>query len=150
MCIRDRGRILFGWLGDIFDKRLLLLVSSALQAAGIWILINVNSLWMAYVFVAVYGVGYGGAIPLTIALRGQLFGRKIFATMGGLTSFFTAIATVAAPVFAGYIYDATGSYSIAFYAFLGLVSLSGLAFLLVRFPKRTSSITDAPTGIRPV
>ena len=144
------GRILFGWLGDIFDKRLLLLVSSALQAAGIWILINVNSLWMAYVFVAVYGVGYGGAIPLTIALRGQLFGRKIFATMGGLTSFFTAIATVAAPVFAGYIYDATGSYSIAFYAFLGLVSLSGLAFLLVRFPKRTSSITDAPTGIRPV
>jgi len=141
------GRILFGWLGDIFDKRLLLLASSVLQAVGIWVLINVTSLWMAYLFVAIYGVGYGGAIPLTIALRGQLFGRKIFATMGGLTSFFTAIATVAAPVFAGYIYDATGSYSIAFYAFLVLVSLSGLAFLLVRFPKRASSITDAPTGI---
>ncbi len=140
------GRLIFGWLGDMLDKRLLLLGSSLLQAAGIWVLINVNSLWMAYVFVAIYGVGYGGAIPLTVALRGQLFGRKIFATMGGVTSAMTAIATVAAPVFAGYIYDATGSYSIAFYTFLGLICLSGLAFLFVRYPKRASSIANSSGG----
>jgi len=140
------GRLLFGWLGDFVDKRLLLLGSSALQAAGIWILINVDSLWMAYVFVAVYGVGYGGAIPLTVALRGQLFGRKVFATMGGITSAMTAVATVAAPVFAGYIYDATGSYSIAFYTFLVLISLSGLAFLGVRYPKAPPAPGAAPAG----
>jgi len=140
------GRLVFGWMGDFIDKRLLLLGSSVLQAAGIWILINVDSLWMAYVFVAVYGIGYGGAIPLTVALRGQLFGRKIFATMGGITSAMTAIATVAAPVFAGYIYDATGSYSIAFYTFLGLISLSGLAFLGVRYPKAPPASGSAPTG----
>lgn len=135
------GRIIFGWLGDMVDKRLLLLISSLFQAAGILILINVSSLWMAYVFVAVYGVGYGGAIPLTVALRGQLFGRKVFATMGGITSAATAVATVAAPVLAGYIFDVTGSYSIAFYTMLGLIMASGLAFLLVRFPKRQSAST---------
>ena len=141
------GRIIFGWLGDMVDKRLLLLISSLFQAAGIWILINVSSLWMAYAFVAVYGVGYGGAIPLTVALRGQLFGRKVFATMGGMTSAATAVATVAAPVFAGYIFDATGSYSIAFYALLGLIVASGLAFLLVRFPKRRAASTEGTVAL---
>ena len=143
------GRLVFGGLGDRFDKRYLLLISSLLQAVGIWILINVTTLWMAYLSVAVYGVGYGGAIPLSIAFRGQLFGRKIFATIGGVTAAFTAGATVAAPILAGYIYDTSGSYSLAFYIFVVLVSLSGFAFLLVRQPKPPARLTGVPVGSRP-
>jgi len=140
------GRLLFGWLGDLFDKRVLLLMTSLLQAIGIWIFINVNGMGMAYVFVAVYGIGYGGAIPLTIALRGQLFGRRIFATIGGITSALTAVAAVAAPVFAGYIYDISGSYSTAFYTFLGLVCLSGIIFVLIRYPRPPARVASAQTG----
>jgi MFS family permease len=140
------GRLLFGWMGDKFDKRLLMFISCMIQAVGIWLFINVTSLWMAYVFVAVYGIGYGGAIPMSVALRGQLFGRKIFATIGGISSAFSAIGTVAAPVLAGYVFDVSGSYSVAFYVLLGLISLSGLAFLMIRWPKPPARLTSAPIG----
>ncbi|MBW2053856.1 MAG: MFS transporter [Deltaproteobacteria bacterium] len=138
------GRLILGWLGDIFDKRYLLALTCLLQALGILIFINVSNLWMAYVFVVVYGLGYGGAIPLTIALRGQLFGRKIFGTIGGITSAMTAVATVASPVLSGYIYDVFGSYSKAFYTLLVLILLSGIAFLMIK--PTTSSV--APADVR--
>jgi len=126
------GRLVFGWMGDLFDKRMLLAVSCAFQALGIYIFINVSTLWMAHVFVAIYGIGYGGAIPLTIALRGQLFGRKIFGTIGGITAALTAVATVASPVTAGYVFDVSGSYRMAFHMFLVLIVCSGIAFMLIR------------------
>jgi MFS family permease len=136
------GRLCFGWMGDIFDKRILLAISSVLQAVGIYIFINISELWMAYIFVVVYGIGYGGAIPLTIALRGQLFGRKIFGTIGGITAAMTAVATVASPVMAGYVYDVFGSYSMAFYTFLFLILCSGITFLLIKPPKQLKPATS--------
>ncbi|MDY6842684.1 MAG: MFS transporter [Thermodesulfobacteriota bacterium] len=141
------GRLIFGWMGDIFDMRRLLFIACILQALGIWIFININALWMAYIFVAIYGFGYGGAIPLTIALRGKLFGRKIFGTIGGITSAMTAVATVASPVLSGYIYDISGSYSIAFYTLMILIFSSGFAFLMIRLPKpKTSPVESCATG----
>jgi MFS family permease len=129
------GRLILGWIGDRIDKRYLLLASNLLQGIGIWILINASSLGMVYLFVIIYGFGYGGAIPLSSALRADLFGRKIFATIGGIVTTITTISTVAAPVLAGYLYDVSHSYHVAFYAFMIMISLSGFAFLLVRRPK---------------
>ena len=143
------GRLIFGWLGDRFDMRYLLFATSVIQALGIWIFINITTIGMAYVFAAIYALGYGGAIPLTLAFRGRLFGRKAFATIGGITSALTSIAAVAAPVFAGYIFDVSGSYSVAFYTFLGLVSLSGLVFLLIRYPKPPARLTGVTIGSWP-
>jgi MFS family permease len=130
------GRLVLGWIGDRFDKRYLLLASNLLQGVGIWILINASSLGMVYLFVIIYGFGYGGAIPLSSALRADLFGRKMFATIGGIVTTITTVSTVAAPVLAGYLYDVSHSYHVAFYAFMVMITLSGFAFLLVRRPKR--------------
>ena len=137
------GRITFGWIGDRFNKKYLLFISCLLQATGIWIFVNASNLGMVYLFTVVYGLGYGGAIPLTIALRADLFGRRIFATIGGITVAITAIATVAAPVLAGYLYDVSQSYSAAFYAMLTLVSLSGFTFLFIRQPRPPARLTGA-------
>ena len=143
------GRLLFGWLGDRFDNRYLLFVTSAIQAVGILIFIQVNTVWMAYLFAVIYALGYGGAIPLTLNFRGRLFGRKAFATLGGMTSALTAVAAVAAPVFAGYVFDVSGSYKVAFYTFLGMVALSGVIFLLIRYPKTPARLAGMVPGSWP-
>ncbi|MFW6126464.1 MAG: hypothetical protein ACOC58_05095, partial [Chloroflexota bacterium] len=100
----------------------------------------------AYVFAVVYAFGYGGAIPLSLNFRGRLFGRKAFATLGGITSAVTSVAAVAAPVFAGYVFDVSGSYKVAFYAFLGMVTLSGLIFVLIRYPKPPLKLGHGSAG----
>ena len=129
------GRALFGWMGDRVSKQYLLAVASVLQGIGIFILANATGLAYVWPFLLIYGLGYGGAIPLTQALRADLFGRRAFATIGGVIMPATTVGAVLGPIFAGYMYDATDSYRIAFYTFVVLILLSGLTFLFVRSPK---------------
>jgi sugar phosphate permease len=125
------GRFIFGWLSDRFSKRPLLFLTCVLQGIGIFIFINASTLPLLYLFVVVYGLGYGGAIPLTVALRADLFGRTNYATISGITMPLTMIGTVVAPLFAGYLYDTTQSYSLAFYIFIAMIVLSGFFFLMI-------------------
>ena len=128
------GRIFFGWLGDRFDKRYVLIVTYVLQAIGILILANVNTIQQVYIFLVVFGVGYGGAIPVYIAMRGEYFGRKAFATIQGLMQMFLIIPTVAGPIFAGYVYDSTGSYYNAFLIFALLYIVGAGVIFFARHP----------------
>jgi MFS family permease len=125
------GRFVFGWLGDRFDKRVLLFLLCLQQGLGLFIFVNARTIELLYLFVLVYGLSYGGVIPLTIALRADLFGRKNYATIAGVSQFFSMFGTVAAPVLAGLLYDKTQSYALAFYIFIVLIILSGVLFMLL-------------------
>jgi MFS family permease len=129
------GRLVFGWLGDIVSKQYLMVLVCVLQGIGVFILASASSLGWVFVFLVLYALGYGGAIPLMPAFRGELFGRKAFATIGGIMTPLTTLSAVAGPIFAGYLYDVTDSYRIAFYTFAIMVLLSGVTFFLVRPPK---------------
>ncbi|MBI3931480.1 MAG: MFS transporter [Chloroflexi bacterium] len=128
------GRLLFGWLGDRFSKKILLALLCFVQGAGVFIFIQANTLPLLYLYIVIYGLSYGGVIPLTIALRADLFGRRNFATIGGLTMPLSMIGAVTAPILAGYLYDVSQSYSRAFYIFLVMIVLSGVLFLFIPRP----------------
>ena len=136
------GRITFGWLGDRFDKRYVLVVSMVLQALGVLILAYVKTIEQVYIFLVVYGIGYGGAIPVYIALRGEYFGRKNFATIGGIMQLLLMIPTVVGPVFAGYVFDVTGSY---YQAFMLFVLLYVIGAVILPFAKRPVMKKKRPT-----
>jgi len=126
------GRLIFGFLGDYFEKRKLLAVTMILQGIGVLIFAYASSIVHVYAFVVIYGLTYGGCIPLLMAFRGDLFGRKKFAQMSGIMSPFRTIGNVIGPVFAGYLFDLTGSYKIAFITFTCIAILSGISFYFVK------------------
>jgi len=137
------GRLVFGSLGDYTSKRLLLVLAMAIQAVGIFVFSQATGILHAYAFVVIYGIGYGGAIPLIYAFRADLFGRKRFASISGFAAPFRMVGSVIGPVFAGYIFDVYGSYRIAFYAFTVLALLSAVTFYFVKPIEKKSSITIA-------
>jgi MFS family permease len=126
------GRIIFGILGDFFNKRLLLTTVMLIQALGVFIFAYASNMVHVYAFLVIYGLAYGGAIPLLMAFRGELFGRERFATISGVMAPFRMIGNVVGPVFAGYVFDVTGSYRFAFQVFVLLAVLSGLFFYMVK------------------
>jgi cyanate permease len=140
------GRLLFGWLGDILSKRYLLAATCVLQGIGLFIFANATSLAYVFPYLLIYGLGYGGAIPLTIAFRADLFGRRAFATIGGVMMAITTVGTVIAPIFAGWVHDVTDSYEIAFHTFAVLILISAVAFLFVRKPKRPAAAMRLATS----
>ncbi|MFC2071161.1 MFS transporter [Chloroflexota bacterium] len=140
------GRIVFGWLGDRFDKRWVLMVSYVLQAIGVFILANVKTLDQVYIFLVVFGFGYGGAIPVFHAMRAEYFGRKAYATIQGIMQMFLIPATVVGPIFAGWVYDITGSYYNALLLF-AIVYLMGVGILpFVKRPKPPVTVTGYITS----
>lgn len=127
------GRLGFGVLGDFLDKRHIMIGTLLLQTLGIYILMTATSMTEVWLFVVVYGISYGGAIPVYMAIVGEYFGRKNYATIRGFNQLFHIPTTVTGPVFAGWIYDTTGSYTVAFTSFI-IAMLIGVGFLV--FAKR--------------
>ncbi|MCW4012220.1 MAG: MFS transporter [Candidatus Bathyarchaeota archaeon] len=126
------GRLIFGFLGDYIEKRKLLAVTMIIQGIGVLVFAYASTIAHVYIFVVLYGLTYGGCIPLLMAFRGDLFGRKKFAQMSGIMSPFRTIGNVIGPVFAGYLFDVTGSYKIAFITFTCIAIMSGISFYFVK------------------
>ena len=131
------AQFIAGFVADKFPKPLVTFVFLMFQAAGILVIAFAESAPMAYLFAILYGIGFGGRIPLLTAIRGDYFGRKAFATIMGLSQFPNNIAMIFAPLFAGYMYDRYESYFIPFLAFSVLAFLGALLMLTVRRPRLT-------------
>jgi MFS family permease len=98
-------------------------------------------MWQVYLFVFVFALGYGAA-PLDMAMVGEYFGRKNFATIQGIRGPITAAGFMAGPIYAGYIFDVTRSYHLAFLTFIVIYFLAEIVFFFAKPPKRAARATS--------
>ena len=131
------GRLSFGLLGDSINKKYLITIALTFQAVGLLIFsfISAERVWLLIPFLLIYSPGYGGPIPLRPALQADYFGVNSFGTILGLMAAVSMIGGLASPIVAGWLFDVTGSYRLAWQLF-ALVTLPALPLmLLVRPPK---------------
>ena len=126
----------FGYLADRVSKPLIIFGLLILQGSALVVLAMADSIPTAYVFAVMFGVAFGGRMPLTTSLRGDYFGRRAFATIMGLSYVPNNLFTIVAPFFAGYMFDRTGSYVIPFTVFAGMSYVGAVLVLFVRRPKQ--------------
>lgn len=81
-----------------------------------------------------YGLSSGAVTPVMILIIGRYFGRKSFGAIFGSCIFFNAIPQLISPVYAGWIYDVTGSYVTALYVFAAMAAVSTVAILFATNP----------------
>lgn len=129
------GKLLFGWIADRVDKRLTLWCATGLQGLGIVLILNAEQYQMLLLAGTVYGLGMGGMPPLAGALVGAAFGRYRFGRMMGLMNPLMLPIRVLGIPYAGWIFDRTGSYQIAFLTFVGFCALSILVLAFLRLPE---------------
>ncbi len=129
------GRLVCGVLGTRFEGRYLVAACLALMAAGISVLMTVNSLPFIYLYTTLCGIGYGGILVLVPVILGAYFGRAHYARIFGWTAPIMAVFGAGSPLVAGFIYDTTGSYTPAFWIALALLGVGMVCALLARPPK---------------
>lgn len=128
------SRILSGLIADRIGGLASLLIASSLQGVALFLYLFFDSLVSLYVISGLFGLFQGGLVPMyavivreyfPLAKAGSTLGIIIMATLfgmalGGWTS--------------GYIFDATGSYSLAFLNGLAwnFVNVSIVVFLMLR------------------
>ena len=126
------GKVLFGWIADHIDTRIALWLAISFQAIGTILIMGAFTLPSLLLAGGVFGLGMGGIVPLWASLVGEVFGRASFGRVMGLMSpCMLPIQAVGVP-YAGYIFDQTGTYDIAFRTFLVVYVIAALILLTLR------------------
>jgi len=132
------GRIVLGSAADRFGNRRVFIIGFILMAATLFWLVPAKEAWELYLFAAVFGLAFGGCITSESPLVARLFGLSSHGLILGVVNLlgFTLGAAVG-PLIAGYIFDMTSSYQLAFIvtAATGVVGLI-LTVLLKPIEKR--------------
>lgn len=128
------SQLVGGYVGDRIPLKLAIFGFTIFQTVGFIMAAFANNLEIAFLFAVLYGIGFGGRVPLTTAIRGDYFGQRAFATITGISSVPMYGFMLAGPLIAAIMFDASGSYTLAFLILGGLGSLSGFLYLLAKKP----------------
>jgi MFS family permease len=130
------GRVLFGVLGDRYGAKPVLIAGLLVQAVAAAAYLFVGKLAGFYAVAAVFGLAYGGVMPLYAVLARDAFGPRILGTVLGAATMLSSLGMSLGPVAGGWLYDRFGSYS-ALYLASGLLGLLAVAIAFA-FPRPAS------------
>ncbi len=120
------GRLIMGSTSDRIGNKPALIIGFSLASVALLWLQLAGEVWMLYLFAAIFGFTYGGLITLLSPIIAELFGLGSHGIIMGVVVFCNTIGCAIGPVMAGYIFDITGSYQLAFWvcAAAGITSLT--------------------------
>ncbi len=120
------GRLGFGWLGDRVDKRWVTAGILIMTALGLLCFeyIAAERTWLLVPFLILFGIGFGGNMPMRVALLMTYFGIRNFGTILGFLLGTIALLSMAGPPLAGLVFDNWGSYQGVWLVFAGLTLAS--------------------------
>jgi sugar phosphate permease len=128
------GRFFGGWLADRWNPKYLLFVAYILMAIGLFIFTRSTSMSFVWIFVVLYGLGFGGRMSIEPAIRAQYFGSKAFGSIYGYQNAFATLGSFIGPYLAGWVFDSTGSYVIAFLSFTTMMAVASIVILFIKSP----------------
>jgi len=121
------GRVAFGFLGDRFGAKRVLVSGLLLQAFGALAYAFVSRLSEFYAVAALFGFIYAGVMPLYAVLARENFPLRMMGTIIGGTMMAGSLGMAIGPLAGGLIYDTFGSYR---WLYIGAWGMGIGAFLI--------------------
>jgi len=132
------GKLAFGGLVDRWDVRHALWLGIGSQLIGQIIMLWIPGYTAFLVGACFFGFGMGGIVPMQGAVVGAAFGRASFGRVLGAMRPPMAILHLTGTPFAGWVFDTTGEYTIAFITFIGLYLITACAVLGIRVDTKST------------
>jgi MFS family permease len=127
------GRVIIGLLADRVGAKRVLIATLLLQAFAIAAYLKVNKLSEFYTLAVIFGVAYGGGMPLYASLARDYFGQHIMGTVFGAATMLSSLGMSLGPVVGGWIFDTYHGYAWLYIA-SSAVAL-GAVLLALAFPR---------------
>lgn len=133
------GRILMGAFADRFGHKQAMLTSAVLILLSFSWLLFANQLWMLIVFAVALGFGHGGMATMESPMTAHIFGMRAHGAILGMVFAGDTIGGAIGPVIAGYVFDLTQSYGLAFKIALGITVINLAIVLFIKPVQRKGS-----------
>ena len=121
------GRVGGGVLADRFGAKTTLLAGLALQAVIIALYLAVRTVGPFYALSFVFGIFYGGVMPLYALVTREYFGEKVMGAAYGAVFLISTLGMGLGSFAGGVLYDRLGSYS---WLYAGSFAIGAAAVLL--------------------
>jgi MFS family permease len=130
------GRLGFGWLGDIIDKKYALATVYCFLGVGILAFSYVHVKWLIVPFLLLFCPGFGGSASLRGVVVREYFGRVNFGGLYGIMMGVAAIGGIIGPSAAGWTFDNFGTYQPVWLFFAGTAAIAVVLILRLKAPTR--------------
>ena len=142
------GRLVFTPLGGWWPRPTVTAFIFALQAFACAVLLSSHEPIAVWVFVVLFGAGFGAITPARAALIAELYGPAHYGRISGTLALVLALARAGAPVGASLVYAAAGEstkgYDAVVAVLLGLSVMSAGAALAIRRGSPITPVTTTP------
>lgn len=136
------GRLLFGVLADRLGAKRVLVAGLVIQAFAAASYLLVRQLDGFYLVAIVFGLAYGGVMPLYATLAREAFGPRILGTVLGAASMVSSLGMALGPLAGGWLYDRYGSYAWLYLGSLAVgLAAAAIAVMFPRGPAKFPSVT---------
>ena len=132
------GRLSSGALAGRFPVQPILFAGMMSGSLSMMTLAAFEGAWVPYLLIVGLAV-VEACSPLGWIALGSFFGRQSFATLLGIMSVFYSLGMLLFPVYAGWVFDVTGSYAVVAVTFGLLYAVSAALFATIRQPRVPSS-----------
>ncbi|MFC1983291.1 MFS transporter [Chloroflexota bacterium] len=129
------GRLGFGWVSDLTSSKTILIAGVILQAVGVLLFLNAQLPFILVPFVILFGIAYGGNLVIRLRILRDYYGKGKIASISGFYVSSTLVLSFFSPLLAGFIFDRSGSYSIAWIVNIALLIIGLLLLLFIRNPQ---------------
>jgi MFS family permease len=127
------GRIGLGGLGDRLGNRRLFMITFVLLIVSFGGLLFISQVWLLFLIVVVFGLGYGAGLTQESPIVAGMFGLLSHGLILGAASLGHTLGAAAGTLLAGYLYDISESYQLTF-IICGICCVLGLVLVMALKP----------------
>ena len=141
------GTFTAGFMADKIQNRYLLTAGQLMLACTILWIFTISSTWQALVYGALMGLTIGFSSNINTVIWANYFGRRRLGSIRGVASMCMVATAALGPLPFGYLFDTTGSYSLAILISLSLPIICSIAAFLAKPPHIDNASENSYDGI---
>lgn len=132
------GKLLFGWLGDRYNKLIIMLISIVNLLIGTVLLRYLADLpaAMMYVYALVYGIAFSGAFTMIQVVVAELYSGSSYGKILGIFTMIDTLAGSMGIIMLGSMRKNSGSYLGAFDTMILLCGFACICVIALQFMKK--------------
>jgi predicted MFS family arabinose efflux permease len=130
------GLVIMGNIGDKIGNKRTIIIGYVFLSFAMFLLIFIKEIELFYLTALMFGLGYAGIASQRPSMVAIMFGVKSHGLIFGAIDNSFTIGAAVGPILAGYIFDATGSYLLAFLV-CTVIAVTGLILIIILNPTTT-------------
>jgi MFS family permease len=132
------GKVVCGLIADRIGAKRTLIAGLTVQALAVSLYLLTRGLWSFYALGVLFGLAYGGVMPLYAILVREFFPARIMGTLFGICAMVSTLGMAVGPIAGGFLFDTFGSYAWMYIGSFGV----GLGAVAIALTVRAPSPTD--------